>query len=66
MTNGYMYNGHVHDGTESYFYVVCNFLETYYTGPVSIVVKASAMGSGGRRFKSQCPRQWFRSEMAGW
>ena len=28
------------------------------TGPDSLVDKASASGAGGRRFDSQCQRQW--------
>ena len=28
------------------------------TGPDSLVVEASASGAGGRRFESQCRRQW--------
>ena len=29
-----------------------------YTGPDSLVDKASASGAGGRRFGSQCRRHW--------
>ena len=40
-------------------YIVSNKIYLFkYTGPDSLVDKASASGVGGRRFDSQCRRHW--------